>query len=219
MSKIIVYGASYPDVVKVLCSSGLMGGGDQSLKFIDDLKHSVEESFMGFPIAGSSTFLSSLDKNSEVVNNVHSSTRARFSVDGIIRSNGFLPVSVIHSGVDLSYVTLGDGVFIHQGVDIGSNVAIGNGVSIKIAATISHDTVVDEYAFVGPKSLLCGHVLVGRGAYIGAGAIVKERVTIGEGAVVGAGAVVVKDVEPWTVVIGSPAKKLRDVKFFDFGER
>ena len=44
---------------------------------------------------------------------------------------------------------------------------------------------------------------------VGAGATVRQCLSIGEGAIVGAGAVVVKDVEPWTVVIGVPAHPLR----------
>jgi len=50
--------------------------------------------------------------------------------------------------------------------------------------------------------------------WIGAGAFVGPGVTIGEGAVVGARSVVTKDVEPWTVVAGNPAKfiKKREIK-------
>ena len=47
--------------------------------------------------------------------------------------------------------------------------------------------------------------------WIGAGAIILNGVTIGDGAIVGAGAVVTKDVEPYTVVAGNPARKIKDV--------
>ena len=46
---------------------------------------------------------------------------------------------------------------------------------------------------------------------IGANAVVLEGVRVGKGAVVGAGAVVTKDVAPHTVVMGMPAKKVKDV--------
>jgi acetyltransferase-like isoleucine patch superfamily enzyme len=54
-------------------------------------------------------------------------------------------------------------------------------------------------------------VRVCSGAWIGACAIILLGVTIGKNAVVGAGAVVTKDVEPFTVVVGSPARKIRTI--------
>jgi len=50
---------------------------------------------------------------------------------------------------------------------------------------------------------------IGHDTWIGHGAIVKPEVTLGDGAVVGAGAVVTKDVAPYTIVVGNPAKVLR----------
>jgi acetyltransferase-like isoleucine patch superfamily enzyme len=52
-------------------------------------------------------------------------------------------------------------------------------------------------------------ILVNRGAWIGARAIILKGVTIGEGAVVGMGSVVTRDVPPFTVVAGNPAKEIR----------
>ena len=52
-------------------------------------------------------------------------------------------------------------------------------------------------------------VTVGHDVWIGHGALIMPGVTVGTGAVVGAGAVVTKDVEPYTIVVGVPAKPLR----------
>jgi putative colanic acid biosynthesis acetyltransferase WcaF len=54
--------------------------------------------------------------------------------------------------------------------------------------------------------LVVGPIVVGADAFVGARAFVLPGVTIGDGAVVGACALVSKDVEPWTVVGGNPAK-------------
>jgi maltose O-acetyltransferase len=47
--------------------------------------------------------------------------------------------------------------------------------------------------------------------WIGAGAIILSGVTIGKGSVVGAGSVVTKNVEPYSVVVGNPARKIKDI--------
>ena len=55
--------------------------------------------------------------------------------------------------------------------------------------------------------------------WIGAGAMVKPEVTLGDGAVVASGAVVTKDVTPYTIVAGTPAKPLRERQPRDIAER
>lgn len=50
---------------------------------------------------------------------------------------------------------------------------------------------------------------IGHDTWIGAGAMIKPEITLGHGAVVAAGAVVTKDVDPYTIVAGTPAKPLR----------
>jgi len=60
------------------------------------------------------------------------------------------------------------------------------------------------------QPLLVGRIVIGKGAFIGARAFIMPGVAIGEGALVGACAVVTKDVSPWTVVAGNPAKRIRE---------
>jgi maltose O-acetyltransferase len=54
-----------------------------------------------------------------------------------------------------------------------------------------------------------GPVSIGANVWIGMGAIVLPAVTIGDGCIVGAGAVVVKDLEPWSVCVGNPARPVK----------
>ena len=51
--------------------------------------------------------------------------------------------------------------------------------------------------------------IIGNDVWIGNGAIVLRGINVGDGAVIGAGAVVTKDVEPYTIVVGTPAKVLK----------
>lgn len=81
----------------------------------------------------------------------------------------------------------------------GSNVSIGPEATIL---TLGHD----------PRSAIFedrgGDVVIGDRVWIGYRAIVLPGVSIGEGAVIGAGAVVAKDVEPYAIVVGNPARKI-----------
>ena len=68
----------------------------------------------------------------------------------------------------------------------------------------THDHTDAAMPLVRKKIVIGSHVWIAAGAYIGPG------VTIGDGAVVGARAVVVKDVPPWTIVAGNPAKVIKE---------
>jgi acetyltransferase-like isoleucine patch superfamily enzyme len=54
-----------------------------------------------------------------------------------------------------------------------------------------------------------GKVTIHDGAHIGIGAIIMPGVTIGEGAIIGAGSVVTRDIPPYCVAVGSPAKVIK----------
>lgn len=69
------------------------------------------------------------------------------------------------------------------------------------------DDVEDDAAFFELRR--ARRSLVGHDTWIGHGAMIKPEVTVGDGAVVAAGAVVTKDVAPYTIVAGMPAKPLR----------
>ncbi len=83
------------------------------------------------------------------------------------------------------------------GITVGSRVSISHRVVIM---TGSHDYNTENFSFVRKTVIIDDYV------WIGVGAIVLGGVRIGEGAVVCAGAVVTKDVPPYTVVAGIPAK-------------
>jgi phosphonate metabolism protein (transferase hexapeptide repeat family) len=69
------------------------------------------------------------------------------------------------------------------------------------------DEVDDEEFFAERASRIAR---IGHDTWIGHGAIVMPGVTVGDGAVVGSGAVVTKDVPPFAVVVGVPARKIKD---------
>ena len=109
---------------------------------------------------------------------------------------------------------IGKNVYIDAGVTIGSGVKIQNNVSVYAGVTVEDDVFLGPgMTFTNdlyPRAFNTGWEItptrVRKGASIGAGAVIVCGVTIGEYAMVGAGAVVTKDVPPYTLVVGNPAR-------------
>jgi maltose O-acetyltransferase len=99
--------------------------------------------------------------------------------------------------------TIGDSVFLdgRSGLSMGDNVNVGSHVTIY---TRQHSVDSPSFAETGAP------VVVRDRAWIASHALVLPGVTIGEGAVVAAGAVVTRDVAPFTLVGGNPARYIRD---------
>lgn len=85
-------------------------------------------------------------------------------------------------------------------VILGEHVTISQGAML---CTASHDITDPD------NRLITAAIEIERNAWIGARAFVGMGITVGEGAVVGACAAVFKNIEPWTVVGGNPAKPLK----------
>ena len=101
-----------------------------------------------------------------------------------------------------SFVWIDRNVYLYDvdRITIGDNAIISDGAYI---CTASHDITQGNFP------LTTEPVTIGAGAWIAAHAKILPGITIGEGAVVGAGAVVTRDVEPWTVVAGNPARFIK----------
>ncbi|MEM9135464.1 MAG: DapH/DapD/GlmU-related protein [Actinomycetota bacterium] len=144
----------------------------------------------------------------------------------------------VRPGVTLgSDVHLGAGTKLESvaghGLTVGSNVYIGKYCTIEVDGSIGDHVLIannvgivgrhdHDYSAVGVGMRSAPHVAdpdysgpgdgdrveIGADVWIGYGAVILGPVTVGRGAVVAAGAVVVKDVEPYDIVGGSPAKPL-----------
>jgi acetyltransferase-like isoleucine patch superfamily enzyme len=123
-------------------------------------------------------------------------------------------------------VVLGDDVVIGRGSLVENDTTVGARTKIQAMAYITAYCELEEDVFIAPCVVTTNDNFMGRteerlalmkgptvrrGARVGGGAILCPGVEIGEEAFVGAGAVVTKDVPPRMVVVGSPARAIRQV--------
>lgn len=88
---------------------------------------------------------------------------------------------------------------------LASGCRIITGTEDYTGASLTNPTVPLEF-----RNVTRSFVHVGRHAILGANVVVLPGVTIGEGASVGAGSVVTRDLEPWTVNVGTPARPVKE---------
>ncbi|MDO8211493.1 acyltransferase [Conexibacter sp. CPCC 206217] len=138
---------------------------------------------------------------------------------------------------DQAYVreraSVGERSVIGRGSAVDNDVAIGARVSVQTAVYLTAFSVVEDDVFVGPCAMTTNDDAMGRIARgtplrgatlrracrIGGGVVLVPGVEIGEEAFVAAGAVVTRDVAPRTVVMGVPARVVREVPDADLIER
>lgn len=150
----------------------------------------------------------------------------RIGENAVIRSNSTIYCDVVigddfrtgHNILVRENTNIGNKVLIGTNVVADGSITIGNNVSIQSNAYIPTNTIIEDNVFIGPCAVLTndkypirkkyelkGPVLR-NGASIGANSTILPGIEIGEGAMVAAGALVTRDVPPWKLAIGAPAK-------------
>ncbi|WP_447008029.1 acyltransferase [Saccharothrix isguenensis] len=108
-------------------------------------------------------------------------------------------------------VTAGSDCTVNPYATVRGRVALGNGVRIGAHSSLlgfNHGFAPDQPVHRQP--LTSRGITVGDDVWIGSNVVVLDGVTIGDHCVIGAGAVVTKDLPPWTIAAGNPARPLRD---------
>ena len=122
--------------------------------------------------------------------------------------------------------TIGDDVVVGRGSLVENDTTVGARTKIQANAYVTAYSTLEEDVFIAPCVVTTNDNFMGRterryelvkgptirrGARVGGGAVICPGIEIGEEAYVGAGAVVTKDVAARTVVVGNPARVVRDV--------
>lgn len=124
---------------------------------------------------------------------------------------------VAENAVVIGWVKLAAGVSVWYGAVLRGDVEqieIGECTNIQDGVILHGDpgkpTILADHVTVGHRAVIHS-AYIERGSLIGIGAVVLEGVRVGAGSIIGAGAVVNKDVPPRSLMVGVPAKRLREV--------
>ncbi len=127
---------------------------------------------------------------------------------------------------------IGKNVSLGQGVFVGNKVVIGDNCKIQNNVSVYDNVYLEEGVFCGPSMVFTNvynprslierkseyrNTLIKKGATLGANSTIVCGVTVGEFAFIGAGAVVNKDVKPYALMVGVPAKQIGWMS--EFGEQ
>ncbi len=143
------------------------------------------------------------------------------NIDASGHSNNLIYIAndVIFSyGVDIqalinTSIHIGKGTFIGPYVTIAGpgNVSIGNNCLIAAHSGIfaNNHIYADTTKPIGSQGVTCRGITIEDDCWLGSGVKVLDRVTIGHGSVIGAGSVVTKNIPPFSIAVGVPAKVIK----------
>lgn len=123
----------------------------------------------------------------------------------------------------LSYTTIGENCSFGQNCVVGPKVTIGSGIKVQNNVSVYEGVKVEDDVFLGPSMVFTNVInprafiqrkeefkttLLKKGCSVGANATIICGVTIGEYALIGSGAVINRDVKPYALMVGVPAKQI-----------
>ena len=167
-----------------------------------------EEELSGFGFKSVGTNVQ-IAKNCTIIGIPNISLGSNVRIDGysaiIAAGTGWLNIgSFVHIG-GWCYLSAGDGITMEDFSGLSQGVRIYSRTDDYSGNHLTNPTVPERFT-----DITRGAVTLGRHVIIGSGAVILPKITIGEGSSVGALSLVNKNLEPWGVYFGCPAKRLKD---------
>ena len=210
--QIIIWGGT--GNFKVLCE--LLDNSHEVVGYFDR-DTNISNSYQGIPYLGNKECFESWIKSYEnttqlcFINSMGPGLgKERLEMHKYLSGYGLRPITAIHNNAFVApNAKIGDGSQVYAQSAVCVDTVLGKCCIVNTSASVDHECILEDGVSVGPGARLAGLVKVGKYADIYTGATILPRVKIGEGAVVGAGSVVLKDIEPYTTVVGNPAKPIK----------
>lgn len=180
----------------------LRAAGFEIAAAYDDDPLRWESRVLGIPVLGPLARLEGLSGRRGVIGigngHVRRELAARFDLEW---------VTVVHPRAHVApEAEIGPGTVVFAGAVIQPGTRIGAHAAINTAASVDHDCDIGDFVHVAPGTHVAGNVRVEEGAFLGIGSRVIPGVRIGAWATLGAGGTAIRDLPPYVVAVGTPAR-------------
>lgn len=123
---------------------------------------------------------------------------------------GLEVINVIHPTAIVSdNCELGAGNAVFAGAIVNPGAKVGCNCILNTGCIVEHDVVIGNHVHISPGAVLAGNITIGDYTHIGLGAKIIQGINVGSNSVVGAGAVVIEDVPDNSIVVGVPARFIK----------
>lgn len=205
---LMIIGASTPTIIRIIDDINKYSDDEINvIGFIDNDETKHGEKFMSHDIFGSEEVIKKFDVSSiSLINTVAGSLSARRETTEFFLGHGYEFTNIIHPGVNINYVTLGEGLYVQENALLQAKSIISDHVIVSSNACVAHDSYVGKYSFIGPAVYVCGRVTMQNSCYLGVGAKILPNLNIGNDVVIAAGSIVTKDIKDGLRIRGIPAR-------------
>jgi len=187
-----------------------------NLVFYDDVNHDLPTMlFNQFEIlknvASASDYFKNIDNRFTI--GIGNPKLRKILTDKFMQLGGVFTSTISSKAVIGSYdVKIGEGSNILSGAIFSNSVAIGKGCIIYYNSIITHDCKIGDFVEISPSVTLLGRCSVGAFSQIGSNATILPDIKVGQNVIVGAGSVVTKDIPDNCMVVGIPAKIIKELE-------
>ncbi len=208
MAPLIIYGTAYLEPLKVLAAINSVERRFDLVGFIDDDPSLAGSEIAGVPVIGGRDRLPEYASRGHLFfHNVGGNPRDSVEIARVLRDAGCRVTSLIHPGVTIHGVELGQNCFVPEGCLLGYGCTLGDFVACRLGVVVSHDARVGNNVSLAVRATIGGRSVIEDECFLGAASTVVQA-RVGRGSTVGAGAVVLDDVAPGSTVVGIPARPI-----------
>ena len=139
--------------------------------------------------------------------------KARETLYGRVKAAGYSLATIVHATATVSeMVTLGEGVVLQDGVRVSAETELGANTFVNHRSMIGHNTKIGKHCQISANVMIAGWVEIGDTVFAGVSSCIRDRTKVGEHTILSMGSVVLKDMRPYKIVLGNPAREMAENK-------